>query len=196
MKKLPVFVILFFLLIAFPHKILAASTLYFSPSSGNLKNGQNLSVEIKVNSGQENINAITASFVYPANQLTLDSITVNESVLPIVAEKTVGTGTIKISGANYTPFSGDQLLATVNYIVNSDSSAAAFIFTQDSAVVRANDNQNDLKAKLSANFSSLPTTHIVTESNLTSLPAVKSEKTVSVVEALKVFFWRLLGLNV
>lgn len=197
MKKLPVFVVLFFLFLAFPDKSFATSTLYFSPSSGSLSKGQNLTVYVRVNSGQENINAVSANLLYPASQFAINSVTVNESVLPVVAEKVVGGGIIKISGGSYTPFSGDKLLATVNLNVNSDVSVASLGFGEDSAVVRSGDNMNDLSVRQGASFSFVPAVSNRTGGlDKTSFAAVKSEKTVNIGEVIKIFFWKLFSLNI
>ena len=123
-------------------------------------------------------------------------MTINESVLPIIAEKAIGGGVVKISGGNYKPFFGNQLLATVNFTVDSDSSTVSLVFDDNSAVVRSGDNQNDLTAKQVANFPFLPVVSNPIGKINKPFSAVKSEKTVNFVEALKIFIWNLFGVKV
>jgi len=139
------------LLIFFPNKI-SASTLYFSPSSGNFSKGSTLNVNIYTNTEGENINAVQANFTYPSDKLQFINISTGGSVLTVIAEKQGGSGLVKIAGGSYTPFSGTKFIASVSFKVLSESGSAVLEFTQDSAVVKSSDNQNSLSKTSKASF--------------------------------------------
>lgn len=130
----------------------SAATLNFSPSSGTYGRGSTLKVNINVNTGGEGVNAVQANFSYPTDKLQFSSISTGGSALSIIAEKSAGGGFVKVAGGNPSPFSGSKFIAAIYFKVLASSGSASLSFAQDSAVVRASDNQNVLTGTATASF--------------------------------------------
>lgn len=152
MKKLPFFVILCFVISLLVTGQVFAATLYFSPQSAALGQNQDFQIDVGLNTEGESVNAVTADFFYPADKLEVNTVNVNDNILPIVAERGWDGGVVSVSGGNITPFSGGLVLASVNFKVKANSGTGTLNFTQDAAVVGAADQLNVLSKKEAANF--------------------------------------------
>lgn len=130
----------------------ATATLYLSPSSGTVVNGNTLTVEVRENSGTEPVNAVQANMSYPASLLQFVGIT-SSSAFSVVAQNSGGSGTVQIGRGALPSVTGDQLVATVQFKALASSGAAAISFTGGSSVVSANTNTNIMTSYPGGSFS-------------------------------------------
>lgn len=145
-------------------KPIKAASLSISPNSGTYAKGSTIKVNIGINTAGEAINAVQANLVYPAEKLQFVSISTSGSVLTIIAEKGGGGGFVKIAGGTPTPgFSGNKFIASVNFLVLSDSGSATLTFAGDSSVLRDSNNTEALTSKGSATFNFTKTSTVVTK---------------------------------
>jgi len=119
----------------------ASATLYLSPSSGSVANGNTLTLYVYEDSGTEPVNAVQANLSYPASQLQFLS-TSSSSAFSVVAQNTGGSGSVQIGRGALPSVTGNQLVATVQFKALVGSGTAAVSFAGGSQVVSANSNAN------------------------------------------------------
>jgi len=119
-----------------------ASTLYLTPASGTISVGSTLSVQVRLNTGGEGVNGVSAYLSYPADKLDVVWISYG-SAFSIAAEGAYGGGAIRISRGNISAVSGNVLLATIGFRGKTVGSATAS-FIGGSAVPRASDSSDSL----------------------------------------------------
>lgn len=144
--------VLFFvniLVFVFTTDIQAAGNLYFSPSSGTKYNGQNFTVAVRA-SGMDGVDAVKATFTYPAETLTLVGINSGGSGWDIKAEEGGGNGTVNIERGSTSSLTGDKLVANVTFRPKTNTGTVSLNFTGDSVLTRA--GSNVLGGKSSATF--------------------------------------------
>lgn len=107
-------VLLFFIFIVCPQAALASS-LYLSPGSGNTTQGGTLSVQVRLNTAGEGVNAVSAFLSYPADKLEAAWLSYGNSAFPIAAEGSFGGGIIKISRGAFNGVAGDVGVATIGF---------------------------------------------------------------------------------
>ncbi|MBM4402204.1 MAG: hypothetical protein FJ044_03100 [Candidatus Cloacimonetes bacterium] len=136
----------YFLLFTFSARA-AGATLSLSPATKSVVNGQTFSLEIRVNTGGESINTVTANLTYPTDKLRAQSVDTAGSFVTIWFENNIGTasGEVRLTGSLPTPgTSGSNLLfATVNFVA-LNTGTANVEFTNSSAVYRNSDNSDIL----------------------------------------------------
>jgi hypothetical protein len=122
----------------FPAQALAASAnLYLSPASGSVSNGSTITVSVRENSGNTQVNAAQANLSYPTSLFDVTSVT-SSSAFNIVAENSYGNGSIRIGRGASPAVTGDQLVATIRFKAKTSSGSASVSFTAGSAIT-AND---------------------------------------------------------
>lgn len=113
-----------------------------APSTQSAKAGQSFQVTVQINAGSNQVNAVQANVLYPADKLTVASINVNNSAFDIQAENTIDNGVVKIARGTVQPVSGTQLVAVINFQAKADISTSAIRVSDDSALIRSSDNKN------------------------------------------------------
>src|SRR3569833_2031028 len=104
------------LMIPAGHAWAASATLYLSPSSGSVANGDTISVGIRENSGSQAVNGVQANLTYPASLFDVANI-ISSSAFSIVAQNSYGNGSIQLGRGALPSVTGDQLVATVVFFV-------------------------------------------------------------------------------
>lgn len=141
MKKFIYILIVFFIFLILP-KSAFASTLTLSPASGSIYIGSVTSVQVRLNAGGDSVNAVSAFLSYPADKLEVAWVTPG-SAFAIEAEKSFGSGVIKISRGNLSGVSGNVNVATIGFRGKSAGSATV-AFIGGSAAPRASDSSDSL----------------------------------------------------
>jgi hypothetical protein len=117
----------------------AAGNLYFSPASGTKYNGQNFTIAVRA-SGMDGIDAVNATFTYPADKLTFVSISSGSSAWDVKAEEGGGSGTVTLQRGSTNSLTGDKLVANVTFKPKTNTGTAALSFAGDAALTRAGSN--------------------------------------------------------
>ena len=120
-----------------------AATLSVSPATAIVANGSAFSVQVYEDSGTATVNAVQANLTYPANSLTLTSISTTGTSFPLEAQSSGSGGTITMARAingGTSPVTGKQLVATLNFTSSMTTGSATVDFTTGSAVVSSVDN--------------------------------------------------------
>lgn len=120
-----------------------ASTLYLSPGSGRVSTGGNITVQVRLNTAGEAVNAVSAFLSYPADKLEVAWIGYGGSAFGIQAESAYGGGGIKISRGNFSGVSGNVGVATISFRGKAEG-AATVAFIGGSAAPRASDSSDSL----------------------------------------------------
>lgn len=129
-------------------------TMYFSPQTV-MASGSTWSVQIRVNSQGQAVNAVASNFTYPTGVLTFSSINAAGSAFNIDASSTGGSGMVSVTrGASGTAPSGDLLVATVNFAVVG-SGAAALNFQSGSLLFESAGSTDILSTKTNGSYNSL-----------------------------------------
>ncbi|MCL5784456.1 MAG: hypothetical protein M1142_03840 [Patescibacteria group bacterium] len=123
-------------------KFALASTLYLSPGSGNIPVGGVVSFQVRLNTGGEGVNAVSAFLSYPADKLDVAWVSPS-GTFGIEAERSFGGGIIKISRGNLSPVSGNVSVATIGFRGKTEGSATV-AFIGGSSAPRASDSSDSL----------------------------------------------------
>jgi hypothetical protein len=121
-----------------------AATLYLSPAASTYEVGDTFSVRMLVNTvGSESMNAVSASVLFPADKLQLNSISKSNTIVSFWAEEpsySNQNGSASLEGVVLNPgFQGSQgTIVTLNFKVKAIGRAQLVI---SSASVLANDGQ-------------------------------------------------------
>lgn len=114
--------------------------LKITPPAGSYKKNQIIEVEIRANTGGAAVNAVQADLSYPENLLTFESIDASGSAFGIEAEKTGGSGKVRIARGNIADVSGEVLVAKVKFKALGTAGTADIKVEESSALVRSSDN--------------------------------------------------------
>ena len=169
---------LFFVLA--PQVYSAGATLSLFPSTKSITNGETFSVEIRVDTGGESINTVTANLTYPTDKLRAQSVDTSGSFITIWFENNIATasGEIRLTGSLPTPgTSGTNLLfATINFVA-LNTGTANVEFTNSCAVYRNSDNSDILGSSQDGTYTitdvtptATPTPAVVTTPTITATP--------------------------
>lgn len=121
----------------------AAGGFSFTPNAGNYPVGSSLSVTIRVDTGTEETNAVTAEFTYPADLLEYVSSDATGSNFDILAAEKGGNGLVHFSRGASDPVKGNLLVQKANFRVIG-TGMATLRFTDDTIAVQAQDNTTDV----------------------------------------------------
>src|SRR3989338_6500185 len=137
-------------LLVFPQEAQAqTASLYFSPATATIKQGETVWITVMVNTGGEAANAVAAYFSYPQNIVEAVSVDKTGSIMTLFAEESAGSGIVQISGGRPTPgFTGVQKIASVGFRAKTSSGLATLAFSPDAAVLSNSTNQNILNRSL------------------------------------------------
>lgn len=141
-KFLPVLVVILFVFLLFP-KLVLASSLSLSPTKRTVAVGETVSAQVRLNTGSEAVNAVSAFLSYPADKLEVAWISYPSSAFSISAEGSFGGGIIKISRGNINPVSGNLRVATIGF-KGKVAGSATVAFIGGSAAPRASDSSDSL----------------------------------------------------
>ncbi len=136
---LPILIALIFTLSA---KSAEASNLYLSTPSNQIQNGDSFQVDVRLNTQNEDLNAVQSNLNFPADKLEIVSITQTNS-FPILAEQTVSGGLIQLAQGSLSPVNGDVPVATITFKAKS-AGTANLSFNTDSAAPRFADSSDSL----------------------------------------------------
>jgi hypothetical protein len=124
---------------AFAH---AFSTLYFSPQRKAIDIGGSQEVVLRLNTDNEQINALSAYITYPSDKISV-AIENTSSQFPVVAESNASEGHVGISVGSFDAIKGDVAVATLK-ITGKQEGSATLSFTSESAVTRYEDSSDSL----------------------------------------------------
>lgn len=128
---------------------------YLNPSAQSYALGSTFSVQIRENSGTNTVNTVQSNLTYPASLLTLVSVDYTGSAFPTAAQSIYGNGSITLANAvscstTCPSKTGDQLVANLNFKVNSTAGTANLAFTTGTQLLSSSTNQNILPSLSSA----------------------------------------------
>lgn len=130
----------------------AAGGFSMNPSGGDYQVGSTLSVTIRVDTGSEETNAVTAEFTYPANLLEYIGTDATGSNFNVAAAEKGGNGLVQFSRGANDPVKGNLLVQKANFRVIG-SGNASLQFTNDTIAVSIKDHSTNVAtAKGSASF--------------------------------------------
>lgn len=115
------------------------AALYLSPASASLQQGSNISVQIRLNTGTEAVNAVNGSLTYPTDKLEFISVSGGGSAFGIEASNSGGGGSVTIERGSISNVTGNVLVATVVFKAISSNTIATVLFDQ-SALAASNGN--------------------------------------------------------
>ena len=127
------------------------ASLYLTPSTGSPGVGDELDVQIRVNTGSQFTNAVQANFTYPSSQLSVLGFDNSTSSFPVVAQQQASNGLVQVAGGAFTPVSGDANLTTVRFQVVGTGTAQVCPAGQ-SAIVNSSTHQAISSAMSGATF--------------------------------------------
>lgn len=112
-----------------------------------LKADEVVSVSVYVDSNEEPVNAVGATFTYPEDALEFQSIDTSNTAFPTVAASSGGSGTVRIEAGiapGGEPVSGKQLLAVVQFKSKGSSGEKELVFVDGTQVIRDETFENIL----------------------------------------------------
>lgn len=128
-------------------------TLLLDPSTQNVANESVFSIEIRTNTGGQNINTVAANLTYDTSVLTPQSVDTTGSFVSIWFENDINesSGEIRLTGSVPSPgVNGDNLLfAKINFTAGQ-AQTTQIQFNTDSAMFRDSDNTNILSQTVGA----------------------------------------------
>jgi len=130
----------------------ASASLYLSPSSGSVAQGNYITISVRENSGSESVNAAQVNLSYPSNLLSFVSIT-SSSAFSIVAQNSGGGGSVSIGRGALPAVSGIQTIASVRFKALTNSGKATVSINGSSSVVSANSNTNIATSLVGGSYS-------------------------------------------
>lgn len=131
------------------------ATLYLTPSTGSPSVGNEVDVQIRVNTGAQFTNAVQANFTYPSSQLSVLGFDNSASSFPVVAQQQASNGLIQVAEGAFTPVSGDANLTTIRFQVVGTGTAQVCP-TDQSEIVSSSTNLEIPSAKSGATFVTSP----------------------------------------
>jgi hypothetical protein len=131
------------------------ASLYLTPSTGSPGVGDEVDVQIRVNTGVQLTNAVQANFTYPSSQLSVLGFDNSTSSFPVIAQQQASNGLIQVAEGAFTPVSGDANLTTVRFQVIG-AGTAQICPTDQSAIVSSSTNLEIPSAKSGATFVTSP----------------------------------------
>ncbi|MCA9397710.1 hypothetical protein KC573_02675 [candidate division WWE3 bacterium] len=120
-----------------------AASLFQEPATQTLNVGDTFSVEIRVNTGGQDINTVAANLTYDNAALTPQSVDTSGSFVSIWFENNIASsaGEVRLTGSVPSPGVNENnlLFARVNFIADQ-ATTTQISFKDDSAVFRDSDN--------------------------------------------------------
>ncbi len=116
--------------------VIFAATLYLTPQTQSVYQGDSLSLEIRIDSEDEKINIVEASVRFPADLLRVSDISSGSSIINLWAQtpQEDSLGKISFIGGITNGFEGDGLLARISFFAK-ELGQAKINFGEDSQVL-------------------------------------------------------------
>jgi hypothetical protein len=127
------------------------ASLYLAPATGSPSVGDEVDVQIRVNTGSQTTNAVQANLTYPSSQLSVLGFDNSATSFPITAQQQASNGLIQVARGTTTPVSGDTNLTTVRFQVIGTGTAQVCP-TDQSQIVSSSTNLEIPSAKSGAAF--------------------------------------------
>ncbi len=127
------------------------ASLYLTPGAGSPGVGDELDVQVRVNTGSQQTNAVQANLTYPSTQLSVLGFDNSTTAFPITAQQQASNGLIQVARGTITPVSGDTNLTTIRFQVIGTGTAQVCP-TDQSQIVSSSTNQEIPSAKSGATF--------------------------------------------
>ncbi len=121
-----------------------------TPASARVTNGSEITLDVRVNTQNQPINAAQASLIYDASKLEFVRIDSSGSVLDMKLIETGGSGKVEIVQGTAQKYAGQGLLAKVVFKALSNKGKTKVEFTNDSALAHAETNTNILQQMVAA----------------------------------------------
>ncbi len=131
----------------------AGSYLYLSPSSAIVGQNDMFNVLVRINTGDEVINAVQANFSYPADRIEFVSVSGSGSAFKTEAPSSGGNGDVLIARGQIGGVKGDVLLATATFRSLAGSGSALMAFTAETQALRNSNNTNALTETRGSTYS-------------------------------------------
>jgi hypothetical protein len=132
----------------------SSGTMYFM-ADGVMASNSDFTVQVRIDTGGQTVNAVQADFTYPTGVLTYVSSDTSSSAFDIDASSSAGSGTVSMArGASGTPRVGDLLVARVTFHVATTGSATLAI-QGSSGIAEAVGSTNILVTKTDGVYTSL-----------------------------------------
>jgi hypothetical protein len=112
-----------------------------------------LSVQIWANTNGQNVNAVQANLTYPIDKLNFVNLDFTNSAFGLAVQGDGGNGQIRIARGNFTPVSGNLLVATINFTGANNRGKANVSFSTGTALISATDNTNILAGTYGGTYS-------------------------------------------
>lgn len=135
-------VMVLFVFLFLPQRSFAYSTFYFYPQRTSVSVGETKQIQLRLNTDQDAVNALTAYITYPASFIDVKLVS-SSSVFPIVAQHSFTNGFIEISEGSIEPVKGDVLIATLS-LTGKKEGEVAMSFGEGSAVPTYDNNTDSL----------------------------------------------------
>lgn len=110
------------------------AALYLSPASASLRQGDNITVQIRLDTKTDSVNAVNGSLTYPTDKLEFISSSGAGSAFVIEASNSGGGGSVIIERGSILSVTGDVLVATVVFKAISSNTSASVLFAPDAQV--------------------------------------------------------------
>ncbi len=151
----------------------ATTSMYINPASSSVGLGSTVTINIRLNSNTEAVNAVQADLNYDSTKLQFLSIDSTTSAFDLSGTGTGSNGHVVIARAKSgTSLTGDQLVANVSFKL-IDTGNSPISFASSSRVVRTSDTVNILTV-------TTPATFVISDTTAPSVPAGLTAGTKSV----------------
>lgn len=119
----------------------AGGSLYMTPATGTYKVGDTITVNIRENSGSDEVLVTQADVLFVASQLQYVSMTCNGAFVDVAPPPTVTPGQVSTTCGSFTNKTGDQQVATATFKVLT-SGPTTLSFAPTSIVYKTSDSSN------------------------------------------------------
>lgn len=131
--------------------------LYLDPQEQTVAEGESFEVEIRVDAGEEAVNAAGALVEYPVDTFELNEVDISSSDFGVDATNETNEGSVEVVRGSTEPQSGDLLLASLMFTMTREADSAAVTLNEaESNVVRESDNTDILGHVSGAAFGVAP----------------------------------------
>lgn len=114
----------------------SAASMYLSPASGEIAEGETLTVQLLEDSGEEQANVVKANLTYAPEQLEFAGVDDSDSGFNIPVKATGENGNIEIIRGAVPAVYGEQLIIKINFKVKMQHGTTSINIAEDSQIVR------------------------------------------------------------
>lgn len=118
------------------------ASLYLTPSSTPVKEGEPFTVTVWVDTGSQSVNSVEVDLDYPTDKLDFQSISSEGSAFEIEAEASAGGGKITIARGQIGGVVGRHEVGKITFVPKVAEGEAAVNILDSSMVVNSVDNTN------------------------------------------------------